>query len=72
MGKRSSAHVKAQRAGRVRDFGTCQICGSTQHAEGHHIIDHQFSGAANAENIVTLCHECHTRVHKGLISLLKI
>ncbi len=72
MAKRSSAHIKAQREGRVRDLGTCQICGSQQNVEGHHIIDHQFYGSANAENIVTLCHECHTRVHKGLISLLKI
>ena len=72
MTKRSSAHIQAQRAGRSRDFETCQICGSRQHTEGHHIIDHQFSGAASAENIVTLCHVCHTQVHKGRISLLKI
>lgn len=72
MGKRSSAHIKAQRAGRERDFGTCQICGSKQNVEGHHIIDHQFFGAANADNIVSLCHECHVRVHKGLINILKL
>lgn len=72
MAKRSSAHIKAQRAGRARDFGTCQICGSTQHVEGHHVIDHQFSGAADAENIVSLCRKCHARVHKGLITLVKL
>lgn len=47
MGKRSSAHIKAQRAGRERDGNRCQICGSNDHVEGHHIIDHQFGGAAD-------------------------
>ena len=37
MGKRSSAHIKAQRAGRERDGNRCQICGSNDHVEGHHI-----------------------------------
>lgn len=50
----------------------CQICGSNDHVEGHHIIDHQFGGAADKDNIVALCHKHHNDVHKGLIGLLKI
>ena len=39
MGRnRSSAHTKAQRAGRERDRNQCQVCGSKDHVEGHHII----------------------------------
>ena len=40
--------------------------------EGHHIIDHQFSGAALADNIIALCHKHHNDVHNGKIDILKI
>ena len=51
MGRnRSSAHTKAQRNGRERDYNRCQVCGFKKHVEGHHIIDHQFGGAAVTEN----------------------
>ena len=73
MGKRrSAAHTKAQRAGRERDGNICQICGSREHVEGHHIIDHQFGGAALTDNIITLCHKHHNDVHNGKINILKI
>ena len=71
MGKRSSAHLQAQRGGRERDGNVCQICGSKDHVEGHHIIDHQFSGAAAIDNIVSLCHKHHRDVHDGKIDILK-
>ena len=48
------------------------FCGSNDHVEGHHILDHQFGGAADKDNIVAFCHKHHNDVHKGLISLLKI
>lgn len=69
MGKRDSGHVRAQREGKVRDNHTCQICGSTGHTQGHHIVDVQFGGAASKDNIVTLCPECHKRAHKGLLQI---
>ncbi len=71
MAKRSSAHIKAQRAGRNRDYETCQICGSKEKVEGHHIFDYQYSGAASADNIIALCHKCHTNVHNGKLDILK-
>ncbi len=52
MGKRSAAHTKAQRVGRERDGNRCQICGSKDHVEGHHILDYQFGGAADKDNII--------------------
>ncbi len=69
---RSSAHTKAQRAGRERDGNRCQICGSKNHVEGHHIVDHQFGGAASVDNIIALCHKHHSDVHKGNIDIFKI
>ena len=54
MAKRSSAHTRAQKNGKIRDGYTCQACGSKNKVEGHHIIDHQFSGAASTDNIISL------------------
>lgn len=71
MGKRSSAHIAAQRAGRARDHETCQVCGSKEKVQGHHIFDHQYSGAPSADNIVALCHTCHKNVHSGKLDVLK-
>lgn len=65
MGKRSSAHTRAQKAGKVRDNYICQACGSHKNVEGHHILDHQFFGAPTVDNIVSLCHDCHKEVHRG-------
>ena len=65
--KRSSAHIRAQSTGRERDGNGCQICGSKSLVEGHHIVDHQFGGAANIENIIALCRKHHKEVHKGNI-----
>ena len=69
---RSAAHTRAQRAGRERDGNICQIGGSRDHVEGHHIIDHLFNGAALADNIIALCHKHHNDVHNGKIDILKI
>lgn len=71
MGKRSAEHIHAQMAGKVRDNFTCQACGSQKHPEGHHIVEHQFSGSAVVDNIVTLCHECHKEVHRGNMDIVK-
>lgn len=72
MASRNSAHYDAQKRGKERDLYTCQICGSTDQVEGHHIINYQFGGAADANNIVTLCHRCHKQVHRGNIDILII
>lgn len=71
MGKRGAEHNKVQRLGKKRDFFICQVCGSKIKAEGHHFIDFQFEGAADVNNIITLCQYCHKKVHSGKIDLLK-
>ena len=71
MSKRSSTHNVVQKNGKIRDFFTCQVCGSKNNVEGHHIIDYQFSGAASTDNIISLCHACHNAVHKGLLNIFK-
>ena len=71
MAKRSSAHTRVQKEGKVRDNYTCQVCGSQKDVEGHHIVDHQFLGTATIDNIVSLCHACHKEVHRGNIDITK-
>lgn len=66
---RGSDHLKAQRLGKERDGNVCQVCGSTDNVEGHHLIDYAFGGAADPDNIITLCRKCHNAVHKGEIDL---
>jgi 5-methylcytosine-specific restriction endonuclease McrA len=70
MSKRSYAHNKAQREGKKRDNYTCQACGSTIRPEGHHILDFQFGGAADKDNIITLCQNCHKKLHKGELDII--
>lgn len=69
---RASAHTRAQRAGRERDGNSCQVCGSKNHVEGHHIMDHQFGGAASVDNIIALCHKHHQDVHKGKLDIFRV
>lgn len=71
MAQRSSDHVRAQKYGRERDSGICQICGSQHKPEGHHVIDYQYGGNATTDNIVTLCHDCHKEVHRGKVDLVR-
>jgi len=71
VAKRSSKHIKAQRDGKERDLYVCQICGATENVQGHHVFDVQYGGAADSENIITLCDEHHKKVHKGKISIIK-
>lgn len=71
MAKRSNDHLKAQKDGKERDMNTCQICGSTKHARGHHIIDVQYGGSSDKDNIVTLCDDHHKKVHAKKINIIK-
>jgi 5-methylcytosine-specific restriction endonuclease McrA len=71
MPKRDNSHYKVQCLGKIRDRNICQACGSTNSLEGHHIIDYQYGGTANVDNIVTLCHVCHKQVHRGNLDLVK-
>ena len=69
--RRPNEHQRVQKEGKERDHYTCQICGSSDHVEGHHIIEYQYQGAADVENIVTLCHRHHREVHDGKIDMFR-
>lgn len=71
MQKRGYEHCKAQKKAKERDGYVCQICGSFENVEGHHLLDYQYGGSFKLDNIVTLCRKCHKKVHKGEIDLIK-
>ena len=72
MGKRGFDHKRAQRMGRLRDGEICQICGRRGHTEGHHLLDYQFGGKAETDNIITLCRDCHDKVHRGIMDIFRL
>lgn len=55
-----------------RDNYTCQCCGTKNtRLEVHHIIYRTNGGSNDETNLITLCKECHTKVHKGVITIDK-
>ena len=55
-----------------RDSYTCQSCKGKRkdtRLEVHHIIFRSNGGSDEAENLITLCRTCHTKVHDGSITL---
>jgi 5-methylcytosine-specific restriction endonuclease McrA len=49
-----------------RDSWRCQLCGSRTNLQVHHIQLRSQSGNDAEENLITLCSECHARVHAGI------
>ena len=55
-----------------RDNYTCQCCGKKNcRLEVHHIKFKSDGGTNDEENLITLCEDCHKRVHAGTVVLNK-
>lgn len=55
-----------------RDNYTCQKCGAKNtKLEVHHIIFRSQGGTDDENNLITLCENCHSRLHKGEFTLNK-
>lgn len=55
-----------------RDNYTCQLCGKKRTLlEVHHIIWRSRGGFDDEDNLITLCHDCHSKVHAGLLTIDK-
>jgi 5-methylcytosine-specific restriction endonuclease McrA len=61
--------MRVQKEGKARDRYVCQICGSSECVEGHHILDVFFAGAAIVDNIITLCSKHHKDAHAGKLDI---
>lgn len=46
-----------------RDGYTCQVCGSHERLEVHHIIPRAGGGSDRPANLITLCEKCHDTHH---------
>jgi 5-methylcytosine-specific restriction endonuclease McrA len=47
-----------------RDGWRCQVCGSMQRLQVHHLKFRSHSGNDEEQNLITLCAECHARIHQ--------
>ena len=47
-----------------RDRWRCQTCGSVQQLQVHHLKFRSHSGGDAEQNLITLCAECHARMHR--------
>ena len=55
-----------------RDNYTCQCCGKKNcRLEVHHIVFRSNGGTDDERNLITLCEDCHKRVHAGTVELNK-
>lgn len=64
--KRSDARVR-EWVKKVTATGECEMCGSSDHLEAHHIIkwsDYP-AGRIDEQNGQCLCAECHANIHSG-------
>ena len=56
----------------TRDDYTCQICGEKDtRLEVHHIQFRSKGGSDRMDNLVTLCHDCHSKIHSGVLEFNK-
>jgi 5-methylcytosine-specific restriction endonuclease McrA len=46
-----------------RDGWRCQTCGTMSDLEVHHREFRSHSGDDSEENLITLCTQCHARIH---------
>ena len=55
-----------------RDNYICQVCGKKHTLlEVHHIIWRSRGGSDDEDNLITLCHDCHSKIHEGLLTVDK-
>ncbi len=54
----------------LRDKYTCQQCGKrNSRLQAHHLVYREHGGKDTLANLLTLCEECHIKVHQGKLTL---
>jgi 5-methylcytosine-specific restriction endonuclease McrA len=59
----STSYRELHRLVLERDGWRCQACGSMQNLQVHHLKFRSHSGGDEEQNLITLCAECHERMH---------
>ena len=49
-----------------RDGWRCQSCGTMSNLEVHHKQFRSHTGDDSEQNLITLCTQCHTGIHRGV------
>jgi 5-methylcytosine-specific restriction endonuclease McrA len=65
----STRYGKLHRQVLERDGWRCQVCGSMQHLQVHHLTLRSHSGGDVEQNLITLCAGCHEHLHRKKGSL---
>jgi 5-methylcytosine-specific restriction endonuclease McrA len=60
----ANSYLELQRQVLERDGWRCQVCGSMQRLQVHHLKFRSHSGSDVEQNLITLCAECHERMHR--------
>ena len=60
----STSYGKLHRQVLERDGWRCQYCGTMQHLQVHHLKFRSHSGGDEEQNLITLCSDCHARIHQ--------
>jgi 5-methylcytosine-specific restriction endonuclease McrA len=61
----SKSYSELHRQVLERDGWRCQVCGSMQNLQVHHLKFRSQSGGDVEQNLITLCVACHEQVHGG-------
>ncbi len=59
----STSYSSLHREVLERDGWRCQVCGSMQRLQVHHLKFRSHSGSDVEHNLITVCIECHARLH---------
>jgi 5-methylcytosine-specific restriction endonuclease McrA len=51
-----------------RDDWRCQVCGSMQQLQVHHLEFRSHSGGDEEQNLITLCGGCHAQRHRNSLT----
>ncbi|HZL68202.1 MAG TPA: HNH endonuclease [Candidatus Limnocylindrales bacterium] len=59
----ANSYLELHRQVLERDGWRCQFCGSMQNLQVHHLKFRSHSGGDEEQNLITMCAECHARMH---------
>ena len=57
------SYLKLHREALERDGWRCQVCGTKQNLQVHHLKFRSQCGGDEEQNLITLCATCHARIH---------
>lgn len=69
-GRRKDLTNKKQKA-QINKPYICGCCGGKKNLELHHIVPMSCGGTDDYFNLIYLCHDCHTKIHKTILEAFK-